>query len=46
MFESEDGKEYAKALEEKKKGNFDGYREALEHMLDRLTREYHRSTGY
>ena len=23
MFESEDGKEYAKALEEKKKGNFD-----------------------
>lgn len=46
LFESEDGKEYAKALEEKKKGNFDGYREALERMLDRLTREYHRSTGY
>ena len=46
LFESEDGKEYAKALEEKKKGNFDGYREVLEDMLDRLTREYHRSTGY
>lgn len=46
LFESEDGKEYAKALEEKKKGNFDGYREVLEGMLDRLTREYHRSTGY
>ena len=35
-----------KALEEKKKGNFDGYRKALENMLERLTREYHRSTGY
>ena len=46
LFESEDGKEYAEVLEEKKKGNFDGYRKKLEDMLYRLTREYHRSTGY
>lgn len=46
LFESEDGREYADALEEKKKGNFAGYREALDKMLKRLTREYHRSTGF
>lgn len=46
LFESEDGKEYAKALEEKKNGNFEGYRAALDEMLKRLTREYHRSTGF
>lgn len=46
LYETEDGQEYARALEEKKKGNFEGYRQALEEMLGRLTKEYHRSTGY
>ena len=46
LFETADGKEYARALEEKKKGNFDVYREAMKSLLTRLTGEYHKSTGY
>ncbi|NCB92721.1 MAG: hypothetical protein EOM40_09170 [Clostridia bacterium] len=46
LFETEDGQEYAQALEYKQAGDLEGYRKALDIMLERLTSEYHRSTGY
>lgn len=46
LFETRDGQEYQKALQEKEKGDMEAYKNALDSMLQRLTREYHRSTGY
>lgn len=46
LFDTEDGKAYAKALEFKKQGDLTQYHAEIDHMLHRLTKEYHRSTGY
>ncbi len=46
IFSTCDGKEYKKALEEKKKGNQAVYQKMICEMLEKMTREYHRSTGY
>lgn len=45
IYETADGQEYAKALEEKQKGNSEGYKAAIQKMLERLTGEYHRCIG-
>lgn len=46
LYLSEDGKTYVKALEDKRRGYLEEYHRALDEMLQRMTKEYHRSTGY
>ncbi|MEE1030794.1 MAG: hypothetical protein U0L12_01490 [Ruminococcus sp.] len=46
LFQTEDGQEYAQALELKGQGDTEGYQQAIEAMLNRLTSEYHKNTGY
>lgn len=46
LFQTEDGQEYKIALEEKKQGHMDVYHDKIHQMLQRLTKEYHRSTGF
>lgn len=46
LYTTQDGAAYAEALELKNSGDEEGYRERMRQLLDRMTGEYHRSTGY
>ncbi len=46
IYDTPEGQEYKKLLEEKQQGREDVYREGMEQLLERLTAEYHKSTGY
>ena len=46
IYETRDGQDYIKALAEKRQGHQDAYHKMLDDMLLRMTKEYHRSTGY
>ena len=35
-----------KLLEEKQQGREENYQQGMEHLLEQLTAEYHKSTGY
>lgn len=46
LYDTPEGQEYKKLLEEKQQGREDAYKEGMEQLLERLTAEYHKSTGY
>lgn len=46
IYNTRDGEEYINALAEKRQGHMEEYRKLLDEMLARMTKEYHRSTGY
>lgn len=46
IYDTPEGQEYKKLLEEKQQGREDAYKEGMEQLLERLTVEYHKSTGY
>ena len=46
IYDTPEGQEYKKLLEEKQQGREDAYKEGMEQLLERLTAEYHKSTGY
>lgn len=46
LYATKDGAAYAEALAMKKSGDQEGYRTKMSRLLERMTAEYHRSTGY
>lgn len=46
LYSTKDGADYAEALALKKNGDSEGFQKKMNQMLERLTSEYHRSTGY
>ena len=46
LYDTPEGQEYKKLLEEKQQGREEDYQQGMEHLLEQLTAEYHKSTGY
>lgn len=46
LYDTPEGQEYKKLLEEKQQGREENYRQGMEQLLEHLTAEYHKSTGY
>ena len=46
IYDTPEGQEYKKLLEEKQQGREENYQQGMEHLLEQLTAEYHKSTGY
>ena len=46
LYDTPEGQEYKKLLEEKQQGREENYQQGMEHLLEQLTAEYHKSTGY
>lgn len=46
LYDTPEGQAYKKLLEEKQQGREDAYKEGMEQLLEQLTAEYHKSTGY
>lgn len=46
LYDTSEGQEYKKLLEEKQQGREENYRQGMEQLLEQLTAEYHKSTGY
>lgn len=46
LYDTPEGQEYKKLLEEKQQGREENYRQGMEQLLEQLTAEYHKSTGY
>lgn len=46
LYDTPEGQEYKKLLEEKQQGREEDYRQGMKQLLEQLTAEYHKSTGY
>ena len=46
LYDTPEGQEYKKLLEEKQQGREEDYQQGMKQLLDQLTAEYHKSTGY
>ena len=46
LYDTPEGQEYKKLLVEKQQGREEDYQQGMEHLLEQLTAEYHKSTGY
>lgn len=46
LYDTPEGQEYKKLLEEKRQGKEDAYEQGMKLLLEQLTAEYHKSTGY
>ena len=46
LYDTPEGQEYKKLLEEKQQGREEDYQEGMKQLLEQLTAEYHKSTGY
>ena len=46
LYDTPEGQEYKKLLEEKQQGREEDYQQGLKQLLEQLTAEYHKSTGY
>lgn len=46
LYDTPEGQEYKKLLEEKQQGREDDYQQGMKQLLEQLTAEYHKSTGY
>lgn len=46
LYDTPEGQEYKKLLEEKQQGREEDYQQGMKQLLEQLTAEYHKSTGY
>lgn len=46
LYDTPEGQEYKKLLEEKHQGREEDYQQGMKQLLEQLTAEYHKSTGY
>lgn len=46
FYDTPEGQEYKKLLEEKQQGREEDYQQGMKQLLEQLTAEYHKSTGY
>ncbi len=46
LYDTPEGQEYKKLLEEKQQGREENYQQGMKQLLEQLTAEYHKSTGY
>lgn len=46
LYDTSEGQEYKKLLEEKQQGREEDYQQGMKQLLEQLTAEYHKSTGY
>ena len=46
LYDTPEGQEYKKLLEEKQQGREEEYQQGMKQLLEQLTAEYHKSTGY
>lgn len=46
LYDTPEGQEYKKLLEEKQQGREEDYQQGIKQLLEQLTAEYHKSTGY
>lgn len=46
LYDTPKGQEYKKLLEEKQQGREEDYQQGMKQLLEQLTAEYHKSTGY
>lgn len=46
LYDTPEGQEYKKLLEEKQQGREEDYQQGMKQLLEHLTAEYHKSTGY
>lgn len=46
LYDTPEGQEYKKLLEEKQQGREEDYQQGMKKLLEQLTAEYHKSTGY
>lgn len=46
LYDTQEGQEYKKLLEEKQQGREEDYQQGMKQLLEQLTAEYHKSTGY
>lgn len=46
LYDTPEGQEYKKLLKEKQQGREEDYQQGMKQLLEQLTAEYHKSTGY
>lgn len=46
LYDTPEGQEYKRLLEEKQQGREEDYQQGMKQLLEQLTAEYHKSTGY
>lgn len=46
LYDTPEGQKYKKLLEEKQQGREEDYQQGMKQLLEQLTAEYHKSTGY
>lgn len=46
LYDTPEGQEYKKLLEEKQQGREEDYQQGMKQLLEQLTAEYHKNTGY